>query len=557
MQGTSGPGAPRADPGVFRAAAVVLGILLALVVVASAWLSDDAYITFRSVDNLLGGRGLVWNPGWRVQVFTHPLWMALVAGASALAGRIPPAAMGLGILVSLGAVAVLAAGLRRREPWRVPLLLLLLLGSKAFVDYSTSGLENPLAHLLLALLLAAAPVDRERGTIPAGLLGLLAGALFLTRMDLVLLAGPVILVMVWEFRRAGRRLAAFGVGLLPAAAWLAFATLYFGTPLPNTAWAKLATGVPPSLLARQGLAYLWNSLRWDPPTLAVSLLGLGLALGSRSPGARAVAAGMVLYLGYVVRVGGDFMSGRFLSVVLVAGAALAARFLGPRAAAATAAAVTASILVNPLAPPRAVVPPAGPRADAAGIADERAGYLPYTGLAALLGPRSAAENPWRRRALAFRESGEPLRVRIAVGMFGYFAGPEKIVVDGVGVTDPLLAHLPVRDPSPGGWRIGHFPRNIPEGYLESLGLGGNRITEPHLRRWFARRRLVACGPLLAPGRLKVLLELNLGRDARLLRSYRASGSCEVPLESVLWRSLSVEELEEGIRCPGREGRDRR
>jgi len=31
-----------------------------LIVVISAWLSDDAYITFRTVDNFINGFGLTW-----------------------------------------------------------------------------------------------------------------------------------------------------------------------------------------------------------------------------------------------------------------------------------------------------------------------------------------------------------------------------------------------------------------------------------------------------------------------------------------------------------------
>jgi len=54
--------------------------------------------------------GLRWNIAERVQAYTHPLWLFAVSAAR------------LAVLVS----------------------------SRAFTDYSTSGLENPLTHLLLA-----------------------------------------------------------------------------------------------------------------------------------------------------------------------------------------------------------------------------------------------------------------------------------------------------------------------------------------------------------------------------------------------------------------------
>ena len=44
----------------------------------TAWVSEDAFITFRAVDQLLAGHGPVWNLGERVQVYTHPLWYGLL-----------------------------------------------------------------------------------------------------------------------------------------------------------------------------------------------------------------------------------------------------------------------------------------------------------------------------------------------------------------------------------------------------------------------------------------------------------------------------------------------
>jgi hypothetical protein len=45
----------------------------------NSWLSDDAYVTFRTVDNFMYGYGLTWNVDERVQVYTHPLWMLLLS----------------------------------------------------------------------------------------------------------------------------------------------------------------------------------------------------------------------------------------------------------------------------------------------------------------------------------------------------------------------------------------------------------------------------------------------------------------------------------------------
>ena len=83
--------------------------------------------------------------------------------------------------------------------WRSALFLGLLLSSKAFVDYTSSGLEYPLSFFLLAVFycrfLAVARNRRER-LAPTRLvgLGLIASLAFLNRSDSILLyLGPLAL----------------------------------------------------------------------------------------------------------------------------------------------------------------------------------------------------------------------------------------------------------------------------------------------------------------------------------------------------------------------------
>src|SRR5262245_40579712 len=52
--------------------------LFTIVLLRTAWVSDDAYFTFRTIDNAVHGYGLRWNVAERVQAYTHPLWMLLV-----------------------------------------------------------------------------------------------------------------------------------------------------------------------------------------------------------------------------------------------------------------------------------------------------------------------------------------------------------------------------------------------------------------------------------------------------------------------------------------------
>ena len=59
----------------------------ALVVLQNAWLHEDAFITYRSIDNLINGYGPTWNTTERVQTFTHPLWFFVIVAAHARTGE--------------------------------------------------------------------------------------------------------------------------------------------------------------------------------------------------------------------------------------------------------------------------------------------------------------------------------------------------------------------------------------------------------------------------------------------------------------------------------------
>jgi len=51
---------------------VVALLFFLVVIVRTAWVCDDAYITFRTARNFINGHGMRWNHFERVQSFTHP-----------------------------------------------------------------------------------------------------------------------------------------------------------------------------------------------------------------------------------------------------------------------------------------------------------------------------------------------------------------------------------------------------------------------------------------------------------------------------------------------------
>ncbi|MEM7039948.1 MAG: hypothetical protein AAF570_23445, partial [Bacteroidota bacterium] len=250
---------------------LLLAALFAVVLYRTAWLCDDAYITYRSIDNVVHGHGLTFNPGERVQTFTHPLWALVHVPAYAIIGDIYDTGILLTFLFSGLAVALLCLKIAE-TPSRKALALLAVLFSTAWMDYATSGLENPMTHVLL-IAFAWIYLDRERGRRTLFYLALLTGLGAMNRMDTVLLFGPV---LAWEFwrQRGWREVGTVAMGLAPFLLWEAFALFYYGFPFPNTAYAKLNLATADGVLSAQGWHYFWHTIRWDPLTIVLILSGL-------------------------------------------------------------------------------------------------------------------------------------------------------------------------------------------------------------------------------------------------------------------------------------------
>lgn len=506
-----------------RTAAVAVFLLFAYVYAMNAWAAEDAYISFRTVENWVTGHGLTWNPGERVQAFTHPLWVFVMAAARAITSEIYLTSIATTFLLSLAALAVLlrAAGPR---PMTILLLGSLIVSSKAFIDYSSSGLENALAYCLCALFFSSVlygiprrDAPRVRDVAASFLLGAL---LFTTRQDLVLLVIPSLAGLSVSHRRLGwRRIAGAALlGLAPALAWEAFSIIYYGFPFPNSAYAKLNTGIAAADLLRQAPWYFWNSLSWDFVTLATAAFALAHSLLRGPRPRRDAAAGILLYLLYILRIGGDFMSGRFFAVPFLASCLLLAPVRFTRAAAAGVFAVLiAAFIAMPAPPLKSTRSYTSLGIDGHGIADERGYYFQEAGLLNYTADGVYPNHPWMLSGLELRDRTNPGAITLMVGYYGYASGPRKVVIDRFGLADPLLARLPVIDPK--NWRIGHFERPLPEGYVDSFRARRNLIADPQLSLFYDKIRLIIAGPLWAQERLRAIWTINTGGYDDLVRGY--------------------------------------
>jgi len=209
---------------------------------------DDAYITFRYVQNWVEGEGLVFNPGERVEAYSNVLWTALVAAFTWLGLTPPVAARLLSWLALIACSFVIYLLLRGRIP-EAPVAVHLAAGViflllPATVFHALSGMETVLTALLLVLF--AWLIDLESETRAGSVLvGLTLAAISIARPE-GLLFSVLVLLALGSLRLLSDDPPRLRVGLavvcclVPLALFFAGRWLYYGDLLPNSVIAKSA-----------------------------------------------------------------------------------------------------------------------------------------------------------------------------------------------------------------------------------------------------------------------------------------------------------------------------
>ncbi len=486
-------------------------VVLSLFLIRTAWCAEDAYIGFRVADNFLNGQGLTWNVGERVQVYTDPLFEFLLIAGTAILRSDYWSSMVVSFLLSIGAYAFLMSG---RAPLAILLGTTVLLTSKGFMDFSMSGLENPATHFLIAAYVWV--YWRKRDPFWLSLIASLAAV---NRMDSLLLFLPS---LVWLYCLQGSRvIRPMLLGAVPFVSWEAFSLFYYGFPVPNTAFAKLNTGIPQSEVLEHGLHYFQNAAVWDKVTIVAIAVGMLAGLFSKD---WPLAAGAILSCAYVVWVGGDYMVSRFLTPALVLCCALLVQHAPRRKA--YSLALTAAILLLGMTIPHPTLLTtrnfgmgSSGQVDKLlveeylGVVDERLFFYRATGLLRWQ-PNDWPDFPWRKDGIRLRENGDTYLEVLTAGMTPYYAGPGVYVFDRGSLCDALTARLPM---IPGPWRTGHYWRDPPAGYSETLRSGQNRIQNPNLAEYYRHLTKVIRGPLWGSDRFREIIAFNTGRYQRLLK----------------------------------------
>lgn len=246
---------------------------------------DDDYICYRYARNLIEGNGLVFQSGFRVEGFTNPLWVMLIAGA--LKFGIDPAVFSrvVGLLASLACVWAVDRTWRERGGKGHVGPALVVAALSPFAWHSMTGLGTTLMAAGLALW--AREWNRDR-ILQAGLWLALACGI---RQEAALFAIP----FAWSNRK---QLGAW-LPIAVLAGWTLFRLTYYGRLMPMPWHVKKLPLVEDW---GYGLTYLWKSTLTSGIAIWVIL---GLAAKGRG---RTLAILVLVHTLYVVHVGGDFMA---------------------------------------------------------------------------------------------------------------------------------------------------------------------------------------------------------------------------------------------------------
>jgi len=382
-------------------------------------------------------------------------------------------------------------------------------------------LENPLSYLLIVVFMLVFYYGQSKKRYVFWL-ALVAGLATLNRMDTLLLFAPALILVLYRYPN-WRSVKAILLGFSPFVCWEVFSLWYYGFLFPNTAYAKLNTGIESGQLLQQGIGYLISSFMFDPVLFLTITASILLILLQRDWTSLPFVIGLALYMLYTVKVGGDFMAGRFLTEPYLIAVVLLARALPPFALRSNWMLALAVIVFAAVLTPNSrwyTITTAYTGIDARGVADERSFYADATSILNIQRDVPWPNHPWTVAGLQAGLSHQRVVMEINVGYFGFAAGPNVHIVDSLALADPLLARLPAQP----GWRIGHFARSIPAGYVETLEGGRNVIQNRNLALYYSKLQYVIRGPLFDFQRLIEIVKLNTGAYNYLLKGAVSQGA---------------------------------
>jgi arabinofuranosyltransferase len=297
-------------------------ILTLLLAVYNRFIQDDAFISFRYAKNLAAGNGLVFNIGERVEGYTNFLWTLLMAPAFLVKADPVYFSWTLGLILFPGSIYLtyrIGTALSRKKT--VGLLAALLTGTNyTYSSYATGGLETQaqsFAFLAITFLLIKI---REQATFTRlFLFSISTAATFLIRMDSAILIAPAFLVLLITLVKSEKDwpLSRLAVATCPAmviaSLWLIWKLFYYGNVLPNTFYIKASAHSLVPGFYYICLFFFSYGLFLIFPAMAYLLLK-NKPHSDKNTGF--VLAALLLWLLYIVKIGGGFMEFRLMVPVV-------------------------------------------------------------------------------------------------------------------------------------------------------------------------------------------------------------------------------------------------
>lgn len=522
----------------FYLSIVVLLALFFIVLVKTAWLSDDSFITLRVIDNFVNGYGLRYNVVERVQAYTHPLWLFLLT-LPYFIFKDPfytPILISIAITLLLLYLLIFKLSISR---FNSIFIVILLIASKSFIDYSSSGLENPLSHLLIVIYIYfyLKEIEIQRKIL---ILSFLISLSYLNRIDSILIYIPSLFYLFYQNYSKKNILYAI-YGFLPIILWTVFSIVYYGFPFPNTFYAKINTGIPKLEIFSQGVYYFINSLKFDTITLVIIFLVIGITFIKRIKIHYYIVFGILLYLIYIIYIGGDFMSGRFFSLPFITAIAIlvsSITFNGYYSKLFLSIIFVLYLILYPYTPVKTGIDYADKTfnfLDENGISDERGYYYQNTSLWKAINGYKMPQHQMIDVAQRQIEMKEKVFLAGAIGFLGYYAGPSLYVIDVYALSDAFLSKLPVvkydliygrayekkfnKKPNK-NWRIGHFLRPLPEGFTLSKIKNDCLIKDSLLNEFYKKIYIITQSSIFSFERFSEIIKMNLGLYDKLKSHYK-------------------------------------
>ncbi len=301
------------------------------------WLGDDIFIALRYVQNLVGGNGLVYNKGERVEGFTDFLWIMLVSFFTWLKRDPTITVQVLGILSSIGTLILSSLMVykiaKHNRVFLIPFITLALALNYDYNTWATSGLETSFFSFLLCSAFYVFFFTSIKETKRYMLTGLFLCLAMMTRPDtlLILFLANLLFACNLFFQKKElvtiiKTLLFFNLAVIiiyiPYFLWR---YNYYGYIFPNTYYDKLGN----ESFYSKGFQYIW--LYFKPHFVSILAIilpffivlpliknkfikNLKVFLSDKMNCAFLVSTKIViLYLiFFVAKVGGDFMYARFI-----------------------------------------------------------------------------------------------------------------------------------------------------------------------------------------------------------------------------------------------------